>query len=397
MRRLIALVPVAILLASAACGGSSNSNLSTTTPTPTQPIAGAGPNVATLTVDAGPSQNSVNTPYVSITVCTPGSTSNCQVIDHIEVDTASYGLRILSSVLNSSLALTQEMDPSGADIVECAVFGDGISWGPVMMADLQISGETASDIPVQVIGDPAFSGIPAECTSHGNPEDTVLDFGANGIIGVGPFIQDDGDYYTCTGGVCTQSTTVAVAQEVSNPVAYFAVDNNGVIVELPSVPAGGATALSGSLVFGIGTETNNGLGSATIYGLDPNFGTLAVNYKGTSYTNSVIDTGSNALYLVDSTIPTCSDGFFCPASTLENLTAINTGTNNATGTITFSVANADSLFSSNADGIAFVNLAAPNPDNTAFDWGLPFFFNRTVYTAIADQSTPGGTGPYIAY
>jgi hypothetical protein len=32
-----------------------------------------------------------------------------------------------------------------------------------------------------------------------------------------------------------------------------------------------------------------------------------------------------------------------------------------------------------------------------FDWGLPFFFGRTIYTAIENQSTPAGAGPYVAF
>jgi hypothetical protein len=32
-----------------------------------------------------------------------------------------------------------------------------------------------------------------------------------------------------------------------------------------------------------------------------------------------------------------------------------------------------------------------------FDWGLPFFYGRTVYTAIESQATPAGVGPYFAF
>jgi len=30
-------------------------------------------------------------------------------------------------------------------------------------------------------------------------------------------------------------------------------------------------------------------------------------------------------------------------------------------------------------------------------FGLPFFYGRTVYTALDGATTPGGTGPYFAY
>jgi hypothetical protein len=38
-----------------------------------------------------------------------------------------------------------------------------------------------------------------------------------------------------------------------------------------------------------------------------------------------------------------------------------------------------------------------NTTDPSFDWGLPFFYGRTVYTAIENQSTPAGVGPYFAF
>jgi hypothetical protein len=392
MRRLIALFPVALVFMLAACGGGGSSDLSGgggTTPPPT------GNNVAALTVDAGPSQNSVNTPFVTVTVCAPGSTTNCQTVDHIEVDTGSYGLRIISSAMSSSFVLPYETDGSGNTIVECTVFADGVSWGPVATADVQIGGETASSVPIQIIGSSSFSAVPTDCSSRGTAEDTVGTFGANGILGVGAFVQDDGFYYTCPQESCAPIEP-SLAEEVANPVASFATDNNGVIVELPSVPAAGSTTITGSLVFGIGTESNNALGSATIYTLDPDTGNLSVTFNGSAFSSSFIDSGSNANYLVDSSIPTCTSGFFCPSSTLS-LSATVTGINGASNAYSFSVANADDLFSNNPSGVAFNNLAAPEGDSDTFDFGLPFFLGLNVYTAIAGESTPGGNGPYVAF
>ena len=49
-----------------------------------------------------------------------------------------------------------------------------------------------------------------------------------------------------------------LAQQVVNPVTKFAVNNNGVIVQLPPVTTSAASA-TGTLVFGIGTQSNNTL------------------------------------------------------------------------------------------------------------------------------------------
>jgi len=393
MRRLIALVSVATVLGLAACGGGGSSDLSGGGGGGTTPPAGN--NVATLTVDAGPDQNSVNTPFVSVTVCSPGSTTNCTTVDHIEVDTGSYGLRIIASALPSSFALPYETDSNNNTIVECTVFADGISWGPVETADIQIAGEAASSVPVQIIGSSSFTTPPADCSSRGMTEDSVETFGANGILGVGAFVQDDGFYYTCPSGTCAPIEP-SLNEEVSNPVAFFATDNNGVVVVLPNVPAAGSTTLTGSLIFGIGTESNNALGSAMIYTLDPDTGNLSITFNNSTFSESFIDSGSNANYFVDSSIPTCTSGFFCPSSTLS-LSATVTGINNASTAVSFDVANADDLFNGNTSGVAFNNLAAPESDTDSFDFGLPFFLGRSVYTAIADQSTPGGNGPYIAF
>jgi hypothetical protein len=88
--------------------------------------------------------------------------------------------------------------------------------------------------------------------------------------------------------------------------------------------------------------------------------------------------------------PVNSD-FYCPP-TVQALSATNRGANGATSAVSFNVGNVDSLdprFS------AFSEVSGPNPGG--FDWGLGFFFGRTVYTAIEGASTPGGQGPYFAY
>jgi hypothetical protein len=178
----------------------------------------------------------------------------------------------------------------------------------------------------------------------------------------------------------------------------FASDNNGVIIQLPAVAAGGAITTSGSLVFGIGTQSNNGLNGATVLMLNAN-GNFTTTFKGTAFPASFVDTGSNGTFFLNTAttgLPMCpvNTAFYCPSST-QNFTATNQGTNATSTNVSFFVSNADSLLTSSNPNFLLPGLAAPNPGS--FDWGLPFFFGRNVFVAIEGKSTPGGTGPYTAY
>jgi hypothetical protein len=221
-------------------------------------------------------------------------------------------------------------------------------------------------------------------------------------------------YFTCTAAAsCKQVTagTVTPQLQVPNPVVLFATDNNGVIVELPAVGATGAPAgLNGSLVFGIGTETNNGLGSATKLpmcdgsgsqcqlGATFLFGTVSATLNGTTYQQSYLDSGSNANFFPTQAIPSCSApnaGFLCPGSTTSE-SATLTGTDGTMAAADFSVANADSLFTGN---VAFSNLAGSNYSsslpNDTLDLGLSFFYGHNVFTGFEDLSS--GAPPFFAY
>ena len=390
---------LALAGAGAACGGSSHSNTINVVTT-------SGTNVQPIAVNAGPVGDYANGVFTSVTVCVPSS-SNCQTISGILVDTGSYGLRLLSSAGGGALTLSLPQQNSGANPVgECAPFVSGYTWGPVQSADIKMAGEVASNVPVQII-DPTFAAVPSNCSTGGVPEnDTLQTLGANGILGVGPFAQDCGGscdqtgaanlglYYGCASTSC-QVIAEPLAQQVQNPVALFATDNNGVIIELPSVSSP-AASLSGSMVFGIGTESNNALGTATVFPLDAN-GEFSTTFKGQSYP-AFVDSGSNAFFFLDEALTgliVCAgnnSGFYCPGST-ANLSA-TTASGSATSNITFPIANADTLFQ-NQTAVVFNSLGGPNPGT--FDWGLPFFFGRNVFTAIDGKSTPAGSGPFWAY
>jgi hypothetical protein len=405
------------VLCVAGCGGGGSSLNPSGGGTPT------GSNVQVVTVDSGPSvvanstSPAVNTLYTSVLVCTPG-TSTCQTIDHIQVDTGSSGLRILASALTLSLPL--QTTSSGAAIAECVQFVDGSSWGPLRLADIKIAGETASNQAVHIIGDPAYT-IPTACTGTGKTENTVTAFGANGILGVGPFLQDCGSnctvqgagiYYTCTASATCTDSAMPLTQQITNPVAAFATDNNGIIIQLNAV-SGTASSVSGTLTFGINTQSNNALGGATLIKVGGN-GSVSTTYKGTPLGQSFIDAGSNAYYFPDSSIPNCptntaAPGFFCPAATLNLSATIAASDQSASAPINFSVANANSLFSTTATvaaaatlggsslGVSTANGSTFTGANT-FDWGLPFYFGRKVFTAIESKNTgSGGLGPYFAF
>ncbi len=393
-----ALLVVSGLGLALACGGGSSSKS-------TQTITGSGQNVATLAVNSGVTGNYANGIFTTVTVCVPG-TSTCQTIDNVLVDTGSIGLRLLSASAGGefNLTLPTETDASNNPFAECTQFIDGsFLWGPVRTADIKIAGESASSVPINVFGDPAFSNIPVSCSAGGTNDNNLTAFGANGVLGVNVFAQDCGPYcvsgispptglyYTCPSSGCV-SSFASLTQQVLNPIPLFATDNNGVIVELPSVSSSGQTSATGSLVFGIGTESNNALSGVTVIPLNAS-GLFTTTYKGTPYSFSFVDTGSNGYFFLDSTttgLPNCTraSGFYCPSSTQNfNATIASTG-------VSFSVANAETLFN-NANNFVFSNLAGPNPQS--FDWGLPFYFGHNVYEAIEGKSTSGGTGPYVAF
>ncbi|MDY7573075.1 DUF3443 family protein [Actimicrobium sp. CCI2.3] len=61
------------------------------------------------------------------------------------------------------------------------------------------------------------------------------------------------------------------------------------------------------------------------------------------------------------------------------------------------VANAHTLFANNPTYSVSAFLAGLNSDSISFDWGLPFFYGRSVYTAIESKGVSGSVGPFVAY
>jgi hypothetical protein len=417
--------------------------------------------------------------FTTVTVCSPGSTTNCTTIPNVLVDTGSVGLRVLSSGISgittqvSSLNLPQVNDPTSSyPLFECVQYGDlSYTWGPMQMATVTVGGETASaipganantGIPIQVISagvNPPeyvyYNGAPGyynPCESLPGTQDTELSgglndnsatlLGANGILGIGNFAQDCGiscatqiygSYLICNsvGSSTCEIWTAQVADQAWNPVAAFPTDNNGVSLQLPSVLATGELTATGTLTFGIGTETNNGLNGATVYELDSygNFNSASLNgvtYTSTNSGGTFIDSGSNAYYVSDAGVLNTSDcyqndivninndlGWYCPSSTLTPQLQL-TGLNSTSTTITMNIANAQTLFTGQSGGnyfAVFNNLGGPsciaatnspcNASTDYFDLGLPFFFGQPhgVFVGIAGATsgTPNYANGYWAF
>lgn len=397
-----------LLMGLAACdvisiGGGTNSSTGTggTGSTPAvgnvQPVTVAGDNAL----------------YTSVIICVPG-TFTCQTIENILVDTGSTGLRILASQL--TLPLTYSTDSNNNLIGNCIQFASSTyQWGPIANVSIQLAGEVAASVPIQIVSPSNFPAVPTGCSAGGTPAQSVEDLaGANGILGVGLFEQDCGAtcastappavYFTCPATGCVP-TSIALTSQMQNPVWMFPQDNNGLAIVLPAIGAAGAVSVTGNMIFGIGTETNNTLGTATPLAAT-SVGDFTTAFNGTAYTASFIDSGSNGYFFLDAPttgLAACARtgvavGFYCPSSPV-NFTAINTGLNpNGSGlplstNVAFSIGNALTLLTSGET--AFNNLGGVN--SGAFDWGLPFFFGRTVFIGIEGQISPAGTGPYWAY
>ena len=435
MRQIAAIVGLLLLAAcggsggGASSGGSSSSSSSGGTPPP------ALTNFTTVTVDAGPAALNVgadaytatNVPYVTVTVCAPGSTTNCQTIDHVLLDTGSVGLRLEASVLNASLlsGLTPETDASGNGIGECYEYVDNYVFGSVRLGDFTIGGETVASMPLQVIGDTTggFATVPNSCSSSGGTNmNTVKTLAANGIIGVGLGTIDCGSactrtsgsggaiYYDCPSSGCANVVTRAEAtsapfQQLPNPVAAFAVDNNGTMLSLPSIPNAGVVSTSGTIYFGIGTQTNNGLGSASVLPVDSS-GFVTATYNGTALSNSFFDSGSNFIYFVDASIPECTQtgytGFYCPPSPLALSPTVTGSGGVGSANAAFTLIDAYNTPAATSNAVPGIGVN-PNtqsftqPITNSFDFGLPFFFGHTIYTAIAGRRAGSANGPYFAF
>jgi hypothetical protein len=372
-------------------------------------------NVAPLVVDGFPcaaggtvgGANNANVPYTTVKICAPGSTTNCQIIDHVTVDTGSTGLRIAASALSPSLQPGNGLPAvaggaASSSLTECEIYVSSFVYGPVVSADVYIAGKLVKNANMQVFGAPGYT-VPDACSNQGGIEtDTTQTFGGNGLIGVSFDLLDQSYYFDCQTSDQTQCDFNNPYPGLPNLVSQFSSDNNGVVLSLPSVPTAGlSTPVVGTLTFGVSTQTNNTPDPSTLaIANDPIMGTFAAQVGSTWY-SAYIDSGTFVMFFndTDDTALTPCDssdynaGLYCPA-TPQNIpiTFANTGTTTALGSITYQVASADVVNTPSA--IVYSNVAGPIADSstlnaTTMAFGLSSFYGHNMYFLFDSMSAPG--------
>ncbi len=123
-------------------------------------------------------------------------------------------------------------------------------------------------------------------------------------------------------------------------------------------------------------------------------------FNGQTYSQSFIDSGSNAYFFPRTTaLPSCTQpiggvdisSFDCP---LDEVNLSATQISGATSkVVSFKINNAYNMFLS--ANYNFKDIAVHMPGE--FDWGLPFFYGKKVYVGIETKVSSLGTGPYWAY
>lgn len=331
-----------------------------------------------------------NVPLVSVTICEPG-TRNCRTIDRIQLDTASVGLRLFSS-LATGLNLPAVKGANKQSIFECTSYGGGDSyWGPVRLADVKLGGEIATNVRVQTWQDPPGGVNCSILRDH--PQAGEI----NGILGVSFAHDDCADvgsdnncgataafhYYTCDGSHCSALNDLT-SLAVSNPLMSLPRDNNGYLIEFPNVAAPQAT-VAGTLTLGLNTLSDNRLGAIATHEIPlPANGWFHLKYEGQDFL-SRFDTGSDSYYLpVKFGLPMCT--YFCPNQPTDLHLSVVTGR-----TVTpFNIEISDPGDATDHDRIQVIPDIANLLDGSPFLIGMPFFYGKKIYFGLARDKTSTG-------
>jgi hypothetical protein len=306
---------------------------------------------------------------------------------------------------------------AGYNEAECVGYLAGAQqWGAVVQADVILGGETASGVNMQEIDGNTPSGIPADSNCASGAATSPTDSSYNGVIGVGFLSNDCGsgcvsaqatNYYRCSDNSPCVPTPISPSYQVQNPISKMTEDfNNGISITLPSIGYCGRTDLTGYLTLGVGTLENNTPPVTTnVLSADPTDLTILTTFEGQPY-KGYIDSGTNtfnftpigssAAELTNCGSTSEAPGFFCPTDNPTYSATMQSYSGGPLIPVTFQIVNALSLVDSN--NTAFATLGSNGGTAGEFDWGISFFFGRTVYVVQKDKSAPGlGVGPLWAF
>lgn len=387
-----------VAMALVGCGGGGgspsnqsgdNSNPGSPNP-PSQPPTTPVANQVPITINGAGSFNVMNAPMVSVTLCQPGTT-NCVTIPNIIVDSGSQGLVLAASAVPSSLNLPAETMASTNDpIGGCTPYGGGIAWGPMVTADVQMAGEVAHSVPVQLAGatsgNASLSNVPSSCSGQGSLFTTASSMASNGILGVaGDYGYSGTSYFDCTSSACN-GATIQSGQALTEVVGQFGSDNNGVILSFDAVPAAGAPSATGTMTFGLNTQGDNQTAGVTMtQGLSN--ASMNTTYNGVPMT-AILDSGSFGEILGSAPIATCEIGsygvtWFCPTTITSQSASYQYQGGGSPLNVTFLVDNAQTLLTQTG---TVPNYAIPNLGmqeelfgTPYLDLGLSFLFGKTLY------------------
>lgn len=375
---------VALVLAGCGGGGSGGSSSSQNNgpSTPQAPPA----NQVQVVVNGG-AYYKLNIPMVSVTLCQPG-TNNCSTISNVLVDSGSSGLVLAASAIPSSLTLPTETLPDHDTIGGCTAYGGGVAWGPIATADVQMGGEIAHSVPVELAGTSSFATAPGNCSSQGAILQNASAMGANGILGIaGDYGYTSTAYYDCTSSTCGNSAVSPAGNlQLTGVIGQFGSDNNGAILSFPAVTKPGSPSVTGTLTFGLNTQANNSTANVSmVQGLSN--ASMTTTYNGQSM-QAIMDSGSSIDYLGSSPISTCTIAgwtgitWYCPASDTPQSVAYQYSGGGSPWNVTFTVSNAQTLLpAAGTTNWAIPNLAEQEDlFNTPYlDLGMSFLFGHALY------------------
>ncbi len=338
-----------------------------------------------------------NRMVVSVTVCEPG-TERCNTVDDVMVDTGSTGLRLEASAVPTWLRLPPSLGPGGKPLAECLRFVHDTAWGSLHRADVRLGRMTARDLPLQVIDDQDGAQPPA--CPHSDVRPT-----SNGTLGVSQHLFDcqgtceqraeaPGVFVRDGTGWSPIAGTVEPAYRLPNPVSYLPGHDNGIVIDLPSPPAGGAREVVGTLTFGVTGIADDSVGTAGILHLDA-AGRFTTVLGGRSYPASYIDSGTETYVLRDDDLPRCRDmsWAYC-VEPRRILDAEMVGSDGRMVPTRFGVGDYQGTRERHAGASNDIAEVA-EPRSATFVWGAPFFLGRRIALVIEGKSIPGVSIPGV--